>query len=167
MQSNTYFKKVYNDLKKAELKKFAKTNAPMSFADLKILEYWVRIIDENPDGLNKASAFQLMGRACREKIVKGFIDIFNPFITPKKKPVKPARKQASIDREFADDDIPFLDDFVDDVDEDECELDTQYCNGRLLRQICRYRFRCIGRKNERLVSEVFPDLFRPEVLDFK
>ena len=49
MQSNTYFKKVYNDLKKAELKKFAKTNAPMSFADLKILEYWVRIIDENPE----------------------------------------------------------------------------------------------------------------------
>lgn len=158
MQSNTYFKKVYQDLKKSELKKFAKTSAQMNFADLKILEYWVRIIDENPDGLNKASAFQLMGRTCRDKIVASFIDIFNPFITPKKKPEKPARKHASIDRDFVDDEIPFLDDIEDDFDEDECELDTQYCNGRLLRQICRYRKEvkhgCADRVTDNLIKAI-------------
>ena len=140
MQSNTYFKNVYQELKKADAKKFAKSSAQLSFSDLKILEYWVRIINENPDGLNKETALRLMGRSWRDKIVEGFIDIFNPFITPKKKPEKPHRVSGEINRDFDVDD-PFLESiaFDDDFDESECDLDTQYCNGRLLRQICRYR----------------------------
>ena len=139
MQKNQYFKKVFQDLKKSGKMKSGKSGK-LDYSDLKILEYWVRIVRSNPESVNKVVAIRLMDESSRMAVVNGFIDVLGVYIKPK----RVSRKKKALPRE-ADLDLPFDDDdFFEEErsfesDLDKLDLDTEYCDGRFLRQICRYR----------------------------
>ena len=139
-----YFKKVCENLKKTD-KRNAARSSKLDFADLKILEYWVRIIRDSPESLNKEIAIRLVNEPYRSAIVNGFIETLGDYIKPKR-PSSKKRKSVEFAKDVSDDEIDdaFLDDvFTDgpsfDEDADNVELNSEYCDSRFLRQICRYR----------------------------
>ncbi len=89
-KDNLYFKKIYQDLKKSGRNGAARPGR-LDFADLKILEYWVRIIRNNPESLNKEIAIHLVSEPYRNGIVNGFIETLGAYI----KPTRTASKNAS------------------------------------------------------------------------
>lgn len=123
-----YFKNVYASLKKSATDRPKKSR--FDFAGLKILEYWVRILDRHPECMNKETLFRLMDLDTRLSVVYDILSIFGSFVTP-----KPKRKKLCNAPD--DDDIPV--DFEDDFRDEDFVLNGKYCNTRLLRQICRYR----------------------------
>ena len=123
-----YFKNVYESLKKNASGRPRKARS--DFATLKILEYWVRIMDRHPECMNKEIIFHLMDADTRLSIVYDILGIFGRFITP-----KPKRKMTR--KNSDDDDFPV--DFEDEFRDEDFLLDGKYCNTRLLRQICRYK----------------------------
>ena len=60
-KDDQYFKKVYQNLKKTDKRSGARSNR-LDFADLKILEYWVRIVRDSPESLNKEIAIPTVER---------------------------------------------------------------------------------------------------------
>ncbi len=144
MQKNQYFKKIFQNLKNSGKRKSERSNK-LDFADLKILEYWVRIVRDSPESLNKEIAIRLMSEPYRSAIVDGFIEILGGYIKPKHPVAKKKKKSVEFDNsrdcDGIDDEI--FDQFFDDDgsfdDPDEVEMDTEFCDSRFLRQICRYR----------------------------
>ena len=144
MQKNQYFKKIFQNLKNSGKRKSERSNK-LDFADLKILEYWVRIVRDSPESLNKEIAIRLMSEPYRSAIVDGFIEILGGYIKPKHPVAKKKKKSVEFnncrDCDAIDDD--FLDDIFDEDgslnESDEVEMDTEFCDSRFLRQICRYR----------------------------
>ena len=144
MQKNQYFKKIFQNLKNSGKRKSERSNK-LDFADLKILEYWVRIVRDSPESLNKEIAIRLMGEPYRSAIVDGFIEILGGYIKPKHPVAKKKKKSVEFDNSRGCDGIDdeIFDQFFDDDgsfdDPDEVEMDTEFCDSRFLRQICRYR----------------------------
>ena len=143
-KDDQYFKKVYQNLKKTDKRAAARSNK-LDFADLKILEYWVRIIRDSPESLNKEIAIRLVNEPFRSAIVDGFIETLGGYIKPKR-PVAKKKKQPvefSNDRDCDAIDEDVLAELFDEdgsFDEtDDVVMDTEYCDSRFLRQICRYR----------------------------
>ena len=87
MQSTPYFKKVYQSLKKSDRRSGTRSNK-LDFADLKILEYWVRIVRDSPESLNKEIAIRLVNEPYRSAIVEGFIETLGGYIKPKRPAAK-------------------------------------------------------------------------------
>jgi SpoVK/Ycf46/Vps4 family AAA+-type ATPase len=144
MQKNQYFKKIFQNLKNSEKRTSGRSDR-LDFADLKILEYWVRIIRESPESLNKEIAIRLVNEPYRSAIVDGFIETLGGYIKPKRAAVK--KKKQSVEFNNCRDCDAIDDDFLDDIfdedgslnESDEVEMDTEFCDSRFLRQICRYR----------------------------
>ena len=82
-KDDQYFKKVYQNLKKTDKRSGARSNR-LDFADLKILEYWVRIVRDSPESLNKEIAIRLVNEPYRSAIVEGFIETLGGYIKPKR-----------------------------------------------------------------------------------
>ena len=101
--------------------------------------------DLNPESLNKEIAIHLVSEPYRNGIVNGFIETLGAYIKPTRTASK-KRKSAEFDKSPSDGDSgeEFLDDiFLDEPsfieDGEKVEFDTEYCDSRFLRQICRYK----------------------------
>ena len=164
MQKNNYFRNVYANLKKTVAP--VKRETKLSFSDLKILEYWIRILTKNSDCLNKEIVFHLMDRPCRRQVVDGLVEVFSSFIKPRERAKKPKFDEPGPDlaeheqntpptessETPLDDELLELFDDDDDIDYDDCELDSTYCSRRLLQQVCRYK-KEVGHGNAALAVE--------------
>ena len=95
-KDDQYFKKVYQNLKKTDKRSAARSNK-LDFADLKILEYWVRIIRDSPESLNKEIAIRLVNEPYRSAIVEGFIETLGGYIKPKRPVAKKKRQSVEFD----------------------------------------------------------------------
>ncbi len=143
-KDDQYFKKVYQNLKKTDKRSGARSNR-LDFADLKILEYWVRIVRDSPESLNKEIAIRLVNEPYRSAIVEGFIETLGGYIKPKRTVAKKKKQPVEFSNERDCDGIEdeLFDDLLDVVeeafDDGDVVMDTEYCDSRFLRQICRYR----------------------------
>jgi len=154
MEKNNYFKNIYRNLKSAESVK--PVGRFLSFSDLKILEYWVRILSKNPECANKEVIFRLMDFSSKQKVVKNIIVLLSPYFV-KKNPSPDKDSEESLPEEgsvaeIEDDFLDFLD--ADEQDFSDCEIDTSFCNRRLLQQVIRYQ-KEIQFGNTHLVVENF------------
>ncbi len=61
MKKATYFEKIVNNLENDSTIELSTT--PICFSTLKIMEYWVRILQKDPECVNKCVAFRLMSEA--------------------------------------------------------------------------------------------------------
>lgn len=142
-KDDQYFKKVYQNLKKTDKRSGARSNR-LDFADLKILEYWVRIVRDSPESLNKEIAIRLVNEPYRSAIVEGFIETLGGYIKPKRTVAKKKKQPVEFSNERDCDGIEdeLFDDLLDveeAFDDGDVVMDTEYCDSRFLRQICRYR----------------------------
>jgi SpoVK/Ycf46/Vps4 family AAA+-type ATPase len=139
MKKNAYFKNVADRLRNPIAA--AKEGEKPNFASLKIMEYWVRILRQNPEAVNKDMALQLMNERYRLQIIQEVIEIFSPYIIK----IKPHRKKMHLPKSEFDDE--FLDS-MDDDDPPEVEYNTKFCNRVILSAISRYCRECdLGSQN--------------------
>ena len=140
MKKNAYFKNVADRL----LNPIAapKEGEKQNFASLKIMEYWVRILKQNPEAVNKEIALQMMNERYRLQVIQEVIEIFSPYIIK----VKPRRRKLNLPKSEFDEEL--LDSFDDEDDSPGVEYDTKFCNRSLLSGISRYCRECnLGSQN--------------------
>ncbi len=115
---NTYFSKIATKLENAEIKP---NSSGIVFSTLKILEYWVRIMQAAPECVNRKVAIRLMDEAHTMHYVQDIVAYFKKFLAKPKK--KTSKKTDPEEFEFID---------------DEDDLRTDVCCGRVLRAVQRY-----------------------------
>ena len=130
-KDDQYFKKVYQNLKKTDKRSGARSNR-LDFADLKILEYWVRIVRDSPESLNKEIAIRLVNEPYRSAIVEGFIETLGGYIKPKRTVAKKKKQPVEFSNERDCDGIEdeLFDDLLDveeAFDDGDVVMDTEYC----------------------------------------
>jgi len=118
VNGDKYFSDICNNLKKSGTVKTG-TNR-ITFSTLKILEYWVRILQQNPECVNAEVAIRLMDEEHTLAYMEEVVNLFKPFL----KKSAPKSKKLVLD-EFEDDD-----DFT--------EFDTSSCNPHILRAVQQY-----------------------------
>lgn len=117
---NKYFAKVVANLDKgAEIRS---EKSSMDFSSLKILEYWVRILQSNPECINRDVAIRLMDEKHTMTFVNEVVDFFKGFLKREK-----PKKNKKDDEEL-------------NIDEDEGEENfrTDVCCPRMLRAVNRF-----------------------------
>ncbi|MCF0221994.1 MAG: AAA family ATPase [Fibrobacter sp.] len=114
---NAYFSNIVNNLEKNSEKSAVKPN--MVFSTLKILEYWVRILQANPECINFEIAIRLMDEKQNLSFVDEVVNYFKRFL---KKQKHKAPEEESLDFLF----------------NEENNLRTDVCCPRLLRAVKRY-----------------------------
>lgn len=118
INGDKYFANICNNLKKSGAVKA--DSSKITFSTLKILEYWVRILQQNPECVNVDVAIRLMDEEHTLAYVDDVVNIFKPFLKSK---VKKNSKAA-------------VDYFI---DEDESEdMDSSSCNLHILRSVRTY-----------------------------
>lgn len=117
INSNKYFANICAKLEKSNNIKPA---SGMVFSSLKILEYWVRILQQNPECININVATRLMDEKSTIHLVESIVTMFKPLL---KKPKK--KKAANMETDLV---------LMDDDD----DLRTDVCCGHFLRAIKRY-----------------------------
>ncbi|MCQ2103142.1 MAG: ATP-binding protein [Fibrobacter sp.] len=123
ISSNKYFSTICTKLEKSGNIKPNKEN--MVFSSLKILEYWVRILQQNPECVNSAVAIRLMDEKHTITVVEDVVKMFKPLLK------KPKKKRANQEIPGCIDEI-----CIDDDEED--GMRTDVCSGHFLRAIKRY-----------------------------
>ena len=119
---NKYFENITEKLKKSAELKIEK--GTLVFSTLKILEYWVRILQANPECVNREVAIRLMDEKHTMSFVESVIDFFKHFLKNEK------TKKGSKSDENEINSIDFND--------DESEYRTDVCCSRLLRAVNRF-----------------------------
>lgn len=114
MNSKTYFAKIAENLEKTAFLKLHST-PKKDFSSLKLLEYWVRILQDNTNAISVQIALKLMGPETMGDFVDSVVALFKPYIKKRK-----GRN----------------DDF-----EDDC-YDCDVCCSSMLRAIKRYMDEC-------------------------
>ena len=79
---NAYFSNIVNNLEKNSEKSAVKPN--MVFSTLKILEYWVRILQANPECINFEIAIRLMDEKQNLSFVDEVVNYFKRFLKKQK-----------------------------------------------------------------------------------
>ena len=120
MRKNTYFKNIADRLSNP-IGTSVNEGEKRSFAALKIMEYWVRILRNAPESVNKDMALLMMNYDYRQKVIDDVIYIFKPYISPKFRTKSNLKKT----------DLMFEDD-------DELDFETKFCSIAILRAISRY-----------------------------
>ncbi len=118
---NKYFSKIADTLEKNSENKIEKNN--VVFSTLKILEYWVRILQTSPECVNREVAVRLMDEKSTLAFVDEVITFFKHYLN-KDKPKKKKNNDSEIE-ELIDED-------------DEENFRTDVCCPRLLRAVNRY-----------------------------
>lgn len=113
INSNKYFTNICTKLEKAG---DIKPKNGIVFSSLKIIEYWVRILQQNPECVNINIVTRLMDEKSTIKLIEAIVKIFKPLL---KKP----RKKKVISHDF-------LDDFDD--------MRTNVCSCHFLQAVQRY-----------------------------
>ena len=93
------------------------------FSTLKILEYWVRILQTSPDCVNRDAAIRLMDEKHTLAFVDEVVQYFKGFLNKTKK---------------KKDSAPAIGELIVDDDDDEENFRTDVCCPRLLRAVNRY-----------------------------
>lgn len=78
INGSNYFTSIGNGLKKKSTVKT--TTDKITFSTLKILEYWVRILQQSPECLNNAVAIRLMDENHTIDYVNNVIELFKPLL---------------------------------------------------------------------------------------
>lgn len=83
MNNKTYFAKISENLEKIAAQKVT-CSTRQDFSSLKILEYWVRILQENPYAISTEIATKLMDIDHLATFVESVVELFKPHIKVKK-----------------------------------------------------------------------------------
>lgn len=132
--SNKYFSNICTKLEKSgEIKR----ENSVVFSSLKILEYWVRILQQTPECINASVAIRLMDEKHTADFVSDVLKIFTPLLTKKKKGDKGKSDKDSLPNKILKElgDANFDDD---DDDGDEVHFRTDVCSGHILNAVKRY-----------------------------
>lgn len=132
--SNKYFSNICTKLEKSgEIKR----ENSVVFSSLKILEYWVRILQQTPECINASVAIRLMDEKHTADFVSDVLKIFTPLLTKKKKGDKGKSDKDSLPNKILKElgDANFDDD---DDDSDEVHFRTDVCSSHILNAVKRY-----------------------------
>lgn len=84
LKNKPYFAKVVENLER-EAKVEVRPDASLVFSTLKILEYWVRVLQKRPDCINKNVAIRLMSESYLTSLAQDVVKIFKPLVKNKDK----------------------------------------------------------------------------------
>lgn len=126
ISSTKYFNNIHSKLEKGgEIKR----PDPVVFSSLKILEYWIRILQQNPECINTSVAIRLMDESHTMKFTEDVVKMFIPLLKKKGSKAKNSRKKSDAEALKA-----LLNSDADDDDDDD-GFRTDICSGTFLRAI--------------------------------
>lgn len=129
ISSTKYFNNIHSKLEKGgEIKR----PDPVVFSSLKILEYWIRILQQNPECINTSVAIRLMDESHTMKFTEDVVKMFIPLLKKKGSKAKNSRKKSDVEALKA-----LLNSDADDDDDDD-GFRTDICSGTFLRAIKRF-----------------------------
>lgn len=84
MKKINYFDNIVTTLEKDSVAAL-ESSCQITFSTLKILEYWIRILQQNPECINKEVAIRLMNEPYLNSMVKDVVKLFKPIMKKDKK----------------------------------------------------------------------------------
>lgn len=122
---NKYFKDIASKLEKISPCREKKDK--IAFSTLKILEYWVRILQQNPESINRSVAVRLMDESHTMEFTDEIVQKFRRYL--KRKPVPTENKTAN----------EIMNMLNDEEDDGEDQMQTDLCCPRFLHAIKRFQ----------------------------
>lgn len=83
MNNRTYFAEIAKNLEKTDIQNCSDT-PKKDFSGLKLLEYWVRILRDNPNAISIPVALKLVGPENLAGFVDSMVELFKPYMKKKK-----------------------------------------------------------------------------------